>query len=180
MEKDEILNWSKKYDVEYPWWTQKEKELGDKLRRSKELTKDDLVEVVEWKFKDLPRRKARILGLIAKNDDTEIRRISRHIFGLSSKDDSYKVNSLCILYGVGPAVASTILTFYNPKTYGVFDIHIWRELFGKEPEDLFTTENYLKLLAELRRIANKYGLDTRTVEKAFFKKNVDEANCRTK
>ena len=75
---------------------------------------------------------------------------------------------------VGPAVASTILTFYNPKEYGVFDIHIWRELFGKEPKNLFTTENYLKLLAELRGLANKYGLDTRIVEKAFFKKNIDE------
>ena len=176
MEKEEILNWSKKYDEDHPWWTQKEKELGDKLRSSRELTKDDLVQVVEWKFKDLLGRKVRILGLIAKNDDTEIRRISSHIFGLSSKDDSYKVNSLCMLHGVGPAVASTILTFYNPKEYGVFDIHIWRELFGKEPENLFRTENYLKLLAELRRIANKYGLGVRIVEKAFFKKNVDEAN----
>ena len=176
MEREEILNWNKKYNVDYPWWTQKEKELGDKLRRSKELTKDDLVEVVEWKFKDLPGRKTRILRLIAKNDNTEMRRTSSHIFDLSSKDDSYKVNGLCILRGVGPAVASTILTFYNPKEYGVFDIHIWRELFGKEPEDLFTTENYLKLLAELRRIANEYDLDVRIVEKAFFKKNIDEAN----
>jgi len=81
MEKEEILNWSKKYDVDYPWWTQKEKELGDKLRRSKELTKDYLVQVVEWKFKELKGRKKRILGLIAKNNDTEIRRISKHVFG---------------------------------------------------------------------------------------------------
>jgi hypothetical protein len=174
MEKEEILDWSKKYDEDHPWWTQKEKELGDELRRSKELTKDDLVQVVEWKFKELQGRKKRILGLIAKNDDTEIRRISRHVLGLSSKIDSYMVNSFCTLHGVGPAVASTILTFYNPKQYGVFDIHIWRELFGKEPENLFTTKNYLKLLAKLRRIANEYSLDVRIVEKAFFKKNLDE------
>jgi len=174
MEKEEILNWSKKYDVDHPWWTKTEKELGDKLRKTKELTKDDLVQVVEWKFKELLGRKKRILGLVAKNNDTEIRRISSHIFGLSSKDDSYKVNSLCILHGVGPAVASTILTFYNPKEYGVFDIHIWRELFGGEPE--FTTENYLKLLSKLRSIANKHSLDVRTVEKAFFKKNIDEGD----
>ena len=173
MKKEEILNWNKRYDIDHPWWTQREKELGDKLRSTKELTKDDLVKIVEWKFKDLPVRKARILDLIAKNDDSEIRRISSHIFGLSSEYDSYKTNNLCFLHGVGPAVASTILTFYNPKEYGVFDIHIWRELFGKEPEYLFTTDNYLKLLSELRRIANKYGLDVRIVEKAFFKKNLD-------
>jgi len=171
MEKEEILNWSKKYDVDYPWWTHKEKELGDKLRRTRELTKDDLLGVVEWKFKE-NYQEERIMGLTAKNDDAEIRRVSSHIFGLSPKDDSYKVDCLCILHGVGPAVASAILTFYNPKEYGVFDIHIWRELYDEEPE--FTTANYLKLLARLRRIANEHSLDVRTVEKAFFKKNIDE------
>jgi len=114
MEK-EVLNWSKRYDVDYPWWTLKEKELRDKLRKSKELTKDDLVQVVEWKFKDLLGRKTRILGLVAKNDDTEMRRISRDVLGSSSKDDTYKIDSLCLLHGVGPAIASTIMTFYNPK-----------------------------------------------------------------
>ena len=175
MEKEEILSWNRKYDRDHPWWTRKEKELGDKLRRSGKLTKDDLVEIVEWKFNDLIRRKARILKLVAKNDDAEIRRVSSYVFSLSSKYDSLKVHNLCFLDGVGPAVASTILTFCNPKEYGVFDIHIWRELFGKEPEDLFTTDNYLKLLAELRRIANKHSLDVRIVEKAFFKKNLEES-----
>jgi len=175
LERDDILRWAKKYDTEYIWWFQKEREIGDRLRANKVLTKADLVEVVEWKFKDLEARKKRILGLVRMNEDADVRRTSSHIFGLGSKDDSYKVDSLCILHGVGPAVASTILTFYNPKEYGVFDIHIWRELFGKEPENLFTTENYIRLLFKLRDIANRYELDVRTVEKAFFKKNYDRA-----
>jgi hypothetical protein len=49
-------------------------------------------------------------------------------------------------------------------------------MYWKEPENLFTTENYLKLLADLRRIANYYNLDVRTVEKALFKKNIDETS----
>ena len=175
MEKEEILNWSKKYDVDHPWWTQKEKELGDKLRSSKELTKDDLVQVVEWKFKTVLGRKTRVLRLIAKNNDTDVRRISSELFRFDSKIDSYNLNSLCVLSGVGPAVASTILTFYNPKDYGVFDIHIWRELFGEEPRNLFKTGNYLRLLTKLRQIACKYDLAVRTVEKALFKKNLDES-----
>ena len=174
MEKEAILNWNRKYDEDHPWWTQKERELGDKFRMLKELTKDDLIKVVEWKFKTLPGREARILRLVAKNDDTRIRKISNTVFNLSSGHDSYKVDSFCSLHGVGPALASTILTFHNPRDFGVFDIHVWRELFGKQPKYLFTTENYLKLLAELRRIASKYGLNVRTVEKAFFKKNIDE------
>ena len=169
------MNWSRKYDIEYPWWTQKEKELGDKFRKTKEMTKDDLVQIVEWKFRNLKGRKDRILRFIAKNDDMRIRRISSDVFG-STLGDSYKVDSLQMLHGIGSALASTILTFYHPKEYGVFDIHIWREMFGKEPENLFTTQNYLKLLTELRRIANNHGLNVRAVEKALFKKNIDEAS----
>jgi len=47
---------------------------------------------------------------------------------------------------------------------------------GIQPAKLFTTESYLKLLTELRRIGNSHGLDVRTVEKALFKKNIDETS----
>jgi hypothetical protein len=69
-----------------------------------------------------------------------------------------------------------VLTFYDPKNYGVFDIHVWREFFGKEPKGLFSTSNYyIKLLAELRTIAKKYDLNARTVEKAYFTKNYENS-----
>jgi len=140
-----------------------------------------LIKIVEWKFEGLKGRKKRILKLVKQNDDGEIvNRISNFSFCLDSKYDAYKVDVLQTLYGVGTAVASTILTFYNPREYAVFDIHVWREVFGKEPKNLFTTQNYLTLLSELRKIANKYGLDVRAVEKAFFKKNFDEAHYLTK
>lgn len=176
MNKEELLKWNEKYDKDHPWWTEKEKQLGDKFRRRKELTKDDLIQVVEWKFKDLKGRKERVLRFIAKNNDSLVRRISTDVFNTTLKNDSYKIDSLQMFSGVGPALASTILTFYDPKNYAVFDIHVWREMYGKEQENLFTTENYLKLLADLRRIANKCNLDVRTVEKALFKKNIDEAS----
>ena len=176
MNKEELLKWNEKYDKDHSWWTEKEKQLGDKFRRKKELTKDDLIQVVEWKFKDLKGRKERVLRFIAKNNDSLVRRISSVVFDTTLKDDSYRIDSLQMFDGVGPALASTILTFYDPKKYAVFDIHVWREMYGKEPKNLFTTENYLKLLSDLRRIANKYNLDVRTVEKALFKKNIDEAS----
>ena len=55
--KEETLKWSRKHDEAYPWWIQQEKELGDKFRTQEELTKDDLVEVVKWKFDTLAGRK---------------------------------------------------------------------------------------------------------------------------
>ena len=63
------------------------------------------------------------------------------IEAFQSASDSFMVDNLTRLFGVGPALASTLLTFYDPEQYGVFDIHVWREIFGKEPSNLFTTKN---------------------------------------
>jgi thermostable 8-oxoguanine DNA glycosylase len=176
MNREEILYWANKYDNDHPWWKQTERELGDKLRKTRELTKDDLIRIVEWKFKDLPWLNKRVKS-VSTNDDTEVRRISSDVFN-SSSDVSHKMDSLQNLDGVGGAIASTVLTFYNPMDYGVFDKHVWRELFGKERKNqyLWTTENYLKVLNELERMAKQHNLDVRTVEKAYFKKNYDESN----
>ena len=129
---------------------------------------------MKWKFKEMLGRKKRVMDLLAKNTDEKIRNVSNQFFSITSNDDSYKVHTLNMVYGVGPALASTILTFINPKEYGVFDIHVWRELFGEEPKGLFRTANYLKVLVELRKIAKKHQLDVRIVEKALFKKNYDD------
>jgi hypothetical protein len=68
---------------------------------------------------------------------------------------------------IGPAVASTILTFSDPKNYGVFDFHVWQEVFNEKLKG-YTVKNYIKLLYKLREIANKYDVEVRTVEKAFL------------
>lgn len=49
MNKEEPLQWNKKYDKGHLWWTQ-EKELVGKLRRTKELNKEDLVQMVDWNY----------------------------------------------------------------------------------------------------------------------------------
>jgi len=150
--------------------------MGNKLRKTQVITRADLIEIVKWKFKALLGRKKRILNLTAKNSDEKIEYISEQFFNSTSKDDLFKVITLFMLKGVGPALASTILAFINPKDYGVFDIHVWREIFGKKPAGLFRTPNYLKALKEMRKIASQNCVDVRIVEKAFFKKNYDESN----
>ncbi|MEM3629264.1 MAG: hypothetical protein QXU46_04180 [Candidatus Bathyarchaeia archaeon] len=151
----------------------KRKEIGDRLRTTKELTKYDLIEIVEWKFKELEGRRKRVLALISENEDAKIRSISKYVFSLDSSFDAQKVDLLRTLQGVGVSIASAILTFYNPNEYCVFDIRrIEREPFGKEPTNLYTTENYLKALLKLKEEAKKHNLSARTVEKAYFKKNM--------
>jgi hypothetical protein len=175
MDKAEILRWSRKYDKDQGWWSQKERELGTTFRRTRCFTREDLAQIVEWKFQESEEKKKRVLEAVAKNDAEVVERISSQVFNITGVEDSYRVNSLTMLNGVSPILASVILAFFDPKQYGVFDVHVWRALLGNEPPNLFTTQNYLKLLSALRKTADKHNLDARTVEKAFFKKNLDES-----
>jgi len=178
--KDEVMRWSRKYDKEEDLYnTGLEQELGDKLRRTKELTKDELGQIVGWKFQGrLEGRRDLILKRVATVDDSFIRKVSNESF--NEQDDRTRIRKLMGrnggVAGIGLALSSVILTFYDPHNFGVYDIHAWREMFGKEPKDLFSNlENLMKLLQRLREEARAMELDARVVEKAYFKKNLDES-----
>ena len=175
MDKADILRWSRRYDKDYAAWSQREQELGAKLRRTKVMTREELAQIVEWKFKDDERKKAKVLDAVSKNEDDIVVKISTQAFCVPGEEDAYRMNSLMMLNGVSPVVASVILAFFDPKRYGVFDTAVWRALLGNEPPNLFSTQNYLKLLAVLRKTSAKYNLDARIVEKGLFKKSLDEA-----
>ena len=176
MDKADILRWSRKYEKDHAVWTRKEQELGAKLRRTKVMTREDLAQIVEWKFKDDERKKAKVLKAISKNEDTTVMKISSQAFCVPGEEDAYRMNSLMMLNGVSPVIASAILAFFDPKRYGVFDNAVWRALLGNEPPNLYSTQNYLKLLEALRKTAAKHNLDVRVVEKGLFKKGLDEAD----
>jgi len=53
------------------------------------------------------------------------------MFGLSFENDVDRINRFRF-GGVGAATISVVLAFYDPKNYGVFDRHVWREVFGRE------------------------------------------------
>lgn len=140
------------------------------------MTKDDLLQLVDWKFKELPARHKRVSGLAQENPEATVRHTCNQVFCMNLNQDSTRINNLDDLDGDGPAIASVILTFYDLKNFGIHDIYVWREFFGPEPSTLFIGNGcYLKLLSEMRKIATKYLLDARTVEKAYFKKNLDES-----
>ena len=175
MDKNTILYWYEKYNREEdPKDKFCEKELGRKLRKSKELSKDDFIRLLRWKFSTYPARLKRELNLVDRMSDSFIRTTIRD--ALESEDESTRIERLIELKGVKNAVASVILTFYDPKNYGIFDIHAWRELFGKEPKGFSSQKSCLvKFLTELRKMAVEYQLDVRMVEKALFKKHYDES-----
>jgi hypothetical protein len=166
--------WSRKYDKAYGWLAQRERELGAKFRKNKLLTAVDLSAVVEWRYKDEPDKKERIQDLVARNDPEKVNRITSQVLSLPNCDDAYRLNSLTMLEGVNPVLASVILAFFDPSNYGVFDTRIWKPLLGNPTSNLYQTSNYLKLLGALRKTANKHNLTARVIDKALYKKSIEE------
>ena len=172
--KQDIFELAAKYDLDHPWWTQKEEEIGDRIRTERELGLETLKEIVEWKFKTVPSRIKRINNLLKIYSDEDIREVTRRALHLGTRRDSDKITTLRRIKGVGVSLASTVLTFYDSHNYCVYDIHVMRELYGELPKYPFTNNNhYLRLLQDLREQSTKLGLDVRTIEKALFKKNLD-------
>jgi len=178
MEKQELLYWLSKHNNDHREWLEKEKEIGNRLRETKELTKADLIKIIEWKFEGWGNVLNRELKLVAHVDEQVLKKVSNIVFNLNTDYDIERIKRLCGLdHGIGPAVASVILTFFDPENYGVFDFHVWQEVFG-EKLGQYTHQNYVKLLSKLREIANEYSLKVRDVEKAFYKKNYDKSRER--
>ncbi len=175
MDKRDFLKWSQKYDKDQGWSAQVERELGARFRKARVMSGADLAMVVEWKFKDDEAKRKRVLELVARNDEALVARVSSQAFNLPLDDDACRINYFMMLEGVSPVLASVILSFFDPKRYGVFDVYAWRGLLGNEVPNLFSTVNYLKLLVALRKTAAKHNLDVRTVEKALVQKKLDEA-----
>ena len=175
MDKAAFLMWSRKYEKSLGWQAQKERELGARFRRAKVLTKADLVQVVEWKFQDQPEKETRVLELVSRNDEATVNRLSSQALSIPSCEDAYRMNCLTLLEGINPVLASVILAFFDPKQYAILDSGTWKALLGNPPPNMLTTQNYLKLLEVIRKTAAKQNLDVRVIDKALYKKSLDES-----
>jgi len=168
--------WSRKYDKAFGWQAQRERELGSKFRKNKALSVKDLVAIAEWKFKSEPEKLARAMELVARNDEEKVNRITSQVLCLPQGDDTYRITSLTSLEGISPMLASIILTFFDPKRYCIFDLRVWRPLLGNASPGLYTPQNYIRLLEAIRKTAAKHNLDVRVIDKALYKKSLDESS----
>jgi hypothetical protein len=175
LDKADYLLWSRKYDKAYGFLAQRERELGFKFRKNKVMTKADLIAVVDWTFRGESDKKARTIQSVSRNSDETVERISSQVFNLPEGNDLYRMNCLSTLEGVNPVLASVILMFFDPKNYGFFDVRVWKPFLGNAPANLLTVTNYQTLLQSLRKAANKHNLDVRVIDKAIYKRSVDEA-----
>jgi len=181
MNKKEILFWGKRYDKEEDLYNKGlEEKLRRKFQKSNLITKSDLVRIVKWKFQGrLLGRQKLILDHVNKNRESAIEENSKLAFESNCDKTRLKLLSSPNIKGVGNALSSVILTFYDPQNYGVLDIHAWRALFGKEPKDLFSNhKKAIKFFNVLREISLNTGLSCRDIEKALFKKDLEKQRSR--
>lgn len=177
MKKQDILYWRDKYDKEEDLYNKgDEEELRAKFQKNKYTTKADLERIVKWKFQGrLKGRQKRILNLLRDIKGSYIIDISKLAF--KTEDDEERIKLLTSIRGVGNALTSVILTFLDPEKYSILDIHAWREAFKeKEPVDVFSSpKQAMKFFDKLREISKTTGFSCRDIEKAMFKKNLDES-----
>lgn len=177
MKKQDILYWRDKYIKEEDLYNKgDEEELRVRFQKNRHMTKADLERIVKWKFQGrLKGRQKRILNLLRNVKDNFIIDISKLAF--KTYNDEERIKLLTSIRGVGNALASVILTFFDPEKYCILDIHAWREAFKeKEPSNVFSSpKQAIKYFDELRGISKTTGFSCRDIEKAMFKKNLDES-----
>ncbi|MBF0523357.1 MAG: hypothetical protein HQL24_09935 [Candidatus Omnitrophica bacterium] len=170
MNREEAREWLRRYnDEEDLYNTGLEEELRKVFRENRFMTKPEFLKIIKWKFMTMPGREQREKNLIELIPDESIKAISFAAFKI--EDDKLRMKLLGCIPGAGLAVASTILTFYDPEKYGIYDIHSWRGVMEtKEPENA-TLNDFEKFLIALRRKAGSLKMSCRDFEKACFKRD---------
>lgn len=127
----------------------------------------DLQAMALWKFQR-SRFKNNHVRLVRKNREKEIEESFTR--AIEASDAYSRINELVKLNGVGPALASVVLTFFDPSRHGVLDYHAWNQLFPtrKKPKGVFTVSEGVEYLQKLEQVARLHSLPAREVEKALF------------
>jgi hypothetical protein len=168
--------WSRKYDKAYGWQAGRERDLGAKIRKNKQLTLSDLQVIAEWTHKGDTEKVARAKELVTRNDPQKVESVTSQALSLPQADDIFRINCLITLEGVSPAIASVILTFYNPEEFGVLDAAVWKPLLGNVPPNLQAPQSYPRLLAALRNTAKNPNLAVRIIDKALYRKTQEKTS----
>jgi thermostable 8-oxoguanine DNA glycosylase len=131
------------------------------------ITLEELLYITFWKS---PRN----LQAVKKNNNKDVIEITKK--GLNRKENREKILALTTkingkkLTGVGVAIASAMLTIIDPNQYGIIDFHAWHALYG-EKKSLFSAEDYLKYLKDIKKIAEEEGVTPRDIDKGLLVKD---------
>lgn len=126
------------------------------------LTKYELYKVVDWMLSVYGESTA---DPILENPDDFIRVVTTQAF--TSTDDWEKLKYLMELQGVGQTTASAILHLYDEEKYPIFSKRA-RWSVGLERERDLSYHLWLEYIAFCRDIANRNGVEMRTLDRALW------------
>ena len=132
--------------------------LKPRIRRSRRLTKDHLVDICRWKA-------TRSAGNALKNDPAYVEHITRLSF--STSDERARIELLTLLDGIGWPTASVILHFYHKARYPILDYRALWSVRAKPPRK-YSFDFWWHYTLFCRRTAKKAGVRMRTLDKALW------------
>jgi hypothetical protein len=118
----------------------------------------EFIAVCRWKT-------ARSASRLARNSATSIRRATSR--ALATKDETTRMTELLQLEGVGVPTASTLLYFVFPADYPILDVRALDSL-GVRARSVYPVSFWLEYLAACRELADRHGVDLRTLDKALW------------
>jgi hypothetical protein len=133
---------------------------------TKPWTKSDLKTIVRY------RRMSRLIPRIENAPDIE----ESLADAFRIQDEPARINALCKIPGIGPVLASAILTFTSPGTYAPLDCHAWNALgylgFHLPKKGIsngsFTTAELLEFLKIVRKLAEEKTTTPTEIHKALY------------
>lgn len=108
----------------------------------------------------------RSFGKTASLDDEQIANATRTAFEQS--DEEGRMDALLTLDGVGVPVASTLLAFAFLGDYPILDWRALESLGYTRQRTQYPTPFWLEYLQACREVAQRCGLDLRTLDKALW------------
>jgi hypothetical protein len=161
LSKRSILNYSSSYDINYSEKEAKiENVLKRKIRGQQFLTREDYLAIGMWKS---PRPKKHY----ENNTDDFIREVSSISF--NTLDEKLRIEILTLLNGCKYPLASAILHFKYPNKYPIIDYRVLWSFKGINRPISYNFDRWSEYVEDIRRIASRYKVDIRTIDKALWK-----------
>lgn len=152
------------------------------------FNKNDLMQLIQWKFtKGKPRYP--LIKQIESNSDETVQKCVKNAFIEASKTTNSNVANkkaieyICQLKGIGPATASAILSLYQPHIYSFMDDEIIEALYDKKRgytipiylavnERCIQISNQLNSLLSTTSLPNKHKKDSSTTTTSTDSSNI--------
>ena len=118
----------------------------------------------------------RSAGQVRANSDRFVTEISG--FALSAKNERSRIESLNTLSGVSWPTSSVILHFFHTDAYPILDFRaLWS--LGTTAPSHYVFDFWWSYVEYTRDLANRAGLDMRTLDKALWQYSKERQGLRT-